>query len=264
MANMDTGEIRRWDLLSEEDIKSGKWKPLDELLKDASSSDDLMEFAWGIIANAGGGDWTRESADWQEAAARWRTAYFKKLDDDKTARLMRELSSMFEHRSEWAQSPRPAVTDAVKPELTTGGHVASLRADELERAIWDVMGLAISAAQNGEKPLTEVPKSWAYRRLLATAKRGLESGLTAEEAEYLCRADLPMPMTEAEFKIAKSAAHKLDAARRNTGEGYGRPCTVDTHYRRGAETDLCTCGGIAFTRRETVTQSSGHRNGDQQ
>ena len=33
---------------------------------------DAIEMAWGIIANAGGGDWTRETAEWQEAAARWR------------------------------------------------------------------------------------------------------------------------------------------------------------------------------------------------
>lgn len=31
-----------------------------------------LELAWGIIANAGGGDWTRESPEWQAAAARWR------------------------------------------------------------------------------------------------------------------------------------------------------------------------------------------------
>lgn len=33
---------------------------------------DELELAWGIIANAGGGDWTRETPDWQKAAAAWR------------------------------------------------------------------------------------------------------------------------------------------------------------------------------------------------
>lgn len=32
---------------------------------------DLVEFAWGIIANAGYGDWTKESQDWQWAADKW-------------------------------------------------------------------------------------------------------------------------------------------------------------------------------------------------
>ena len=41
--------------------------------------EDLLEEAWGIIANAGGGDWTKESPEWQEAAARWREKYHKTL-----------------------------------------------------------------------------------------------------------------------------------------------------------------------------------------
>ena len=36
---------------------------------------DLTEYAWGIIANAGGGDWTTQTDDWQMAAARWRDQY---------------------------------------------------------------------------------------------------------------------------------------------------------------------------------------------
>jgi len=36
---------------------------------------ELAEFGWLMICNAGGGDWTRESKDWQEAAARYRTQY---------------------------------------------------------------------------------------------------------------------------------------------------------------------------------------------
>jgi hypothetical protein len=35
-----------------------------------------VELAWGLIANAGGGVWTKESSDWQEAAARWRDNHF--------------------------------------------------------------------------------------------------------------------------------------------------------------------------------------------
>ncbi len=41
---------------------------------------DLEEFAWTIIANAGEGDWLRESKAWGEAAVRWRTEYHAKLD----------------------------------------------------------------------------------------------------------------------------------------------------------------------------------------
>ena len=40
---------------------------------------DHLEIAWGVIANAGGGDWTKETKEWQEAAARWRDEYFTLL-----------------------------------------------------------------------------------------------------------------------------------------------------------------------------------------
>lgn len=33
---------------------------------------DLLEAAWGIIANSSGGDWKKETIIWQTAAARWR------------------------------------------------------------------------------------------------------------------------------------------------------------------------------------------------
>jgi len=41
--------------------------------------EDQLEMAWGIISNAGGGDWTKESKEWQDAAARWRDTYHQLL-----------------------------------------------------------------------------------------------------------------------------------------------------------------------------------------
>ena len=35
----------------------------------------LIESAWGIIANAGGGNWDRETAEWRGAAERWRNEF---------------------------------------------------------------------------------------------------------------------------------------------------------------------------------------------
>lgn len=32
--------------------------------------------AWGIIANVSGGDWKKQSPEWQEAAERWRDKRF--------------------------------------------------------------------------------------------------------------------------------------------------------------------------------------------
>lgn len=48
---------------------------------------DALEEAWGVIANAGGGNWKTESADWQVAAARWRDTYMTGI----TSRLSERL-----------------------------------------------------------------------------------------------------------------------------------------------------------------------------
>lgn len=40
---------------------------------------DAAEMLWVVLANVSGGDWTKQSTDWQEAAARWRDNYFAAL-----------------------------------------------------------------------------------------------------------------------------------------------------------------------------------------
>jgi hypothetical protein len=37
---------------------------------------DAAEMLWVVLANVSGGDWTQQSAEWQEAAAHWRDNYF--------------------------------------------------------------------------------------------------------------------------------------------------------------------------------------------
>lgn len=40
---------------------------------------DLLESAWGIIANVNRGNWDGEPRDWQVAAAQWRDKYHEEL-----------------------------------------------------------------------------------------------------------------------------------------------------------------------------------------
>ena len=48
---------------------------------------DELEMAWTIIANAGGGDWQKESTEWQAAAAKWRDRYHALIrPNDRTER----------------------------------------------------------------------------------------------------------------------------------------------------------------------------------
>ena len=55
---------------------------------------EMLETAWGIIANAGGGNWGIESADWKAAAEKWRDAYHQHLEDDRTALSEKWLRSV--------------------------------------------------------------------------------------------------------------------------------------------------------------------------
>ena len=41
---------------------------------------DHLELAWGLIANAGQGDWNKESEEWTKAANRWRNEWHNILD----------------------------------------------------------------------------------------------------------------------------------------------------------------------------------------
>lgn len=42
---------------------------------------DLLETAWGIIANAYGGDWGKATPEWKAAAVRWRDKYHETLPE---------------------------------------------------------------------------------------------------------------------------------------------------------------------------------------
>jgi hypothetical protein len=37
---------------------------------------DAAEMLWVVLANVSEGDWTKQTEEWQKAAARWRDNYF--------------------------------------------------------------------------------------------------------------------------------------------------------------------------------------------
>jgi hypothetical protein len=43
---------------------------------------DAAEMLWVVLANVSGGDWSKQTPEWQEAAARWRDHYFAVLSSD--------------------------------------------------------------------------------------------------------------------------------------------------------------------------------------
>lgn len=66
-------------------LTSGEKETLEGVLSLVAEHDksqvELLEIAWGVIANASGGDWKKEPKDWQEAAVRWRDMYDKWLNE---------------------------------------------------------------------------------------------------------------------------------------------------------------------------------------
>lgn len=50
---------------------------------------DAIEAAWGIIANASGGNWNLQRDDWIEAAVRWRDKWLPELDTYDPSNLTR-------------------------------------------------------------------------------------------------------------------------------------------------------------------------------
>lgn len=76
------GWLKPPTLTFEEDVET--YVIVDPNHHKAPTETDLLEFAWGIICNAGGGDWEKESKDWQGAAARFRAEYFQWLDKKNT------------------------------------------------------------------------------------------------------------------------------------------------------------------------------------
>ena len=50
-------------------------KIVNEAAKEFRCLIDQLEAAWGIIANAGGGNWKTQTKPWQKAANKWRNNY---------------------------------------------------------------------------------------------------------------------------------------------------------------------------------------------
>lgn len=45
-------------------------------------NEDLLDQAWGIIANAFEGDWDKAPLEWKILAERWRNRYLEELEND--------------------------------------------------------------------------------------------------------------------------------------------------------------------------------------
>lgn len=55
----------------------GKRKKVARKLRESA---ELIHWAWTVIANAYGGDWSKATPEWRDAATTWRDAYHDHLD----------------------------------------------------------------------------------------------------------------------------------------------------------------------------------------
>lgn len=72
------------------------------------AADDLLHAAWGVIANAGGGDWEYETKEWREAAERWRDRYHEWLLNVREAEEGAESGQASSGTQSGAAAPAPS------------------------------------------------------------------------------------------------------------------------------------------------------------
>lgn len=77
---------------------------------------DLLELAWGLIANASDGDWSRESLNWRETAEKWRDLYHQRLKLLEPSGVSRSAP------------PEPEPQPEGKPENPVESFIAAVRA----------------------------------------------------------------------------------------------------------------------------------------
>ena len=60
-----------------QEIKKEAMNEINRRLRKAKEIADAAEMLWVVLASVSGGDWSKQSKEWQEAAARWRDNYLK-------------------------------------------------------------------------------------------------------------------------------------------------------------------------------------------
>lgn len=152
-------------------------------MSDTLSLKDAAEMLWVVLANVSGGDWTKQTPEWQEAAARWRDAYFVALkahpspsapDLDTLARetaqpvkyLLPDANAYFDYVAIIRRSYDSALASVAPP-------VA-------ERPAPDLTGLAAAIdARADDYASPDVPLTWreGYRAGLDAAKDAVRDAM---------------------------------------------------------------------------------------
>lgn len=156
------------------------WK---QVLRDTPSAG--IEAAWGIIANAWGGDWTQAPADWREAAERWRDrniVFISPEEQKQGEEVLRAIDERDTQARARRDGMRAAGIPVFGPEPGTAAEKMRERYDEAKRqaeCLHDgetfIAGAFVCCKECG-KPLQTVPPMIAEVRAEAArqAKREID------------------------------------------------------------------------------------------
>lgn len=63
----------------------------DLLQRECNRREELLSYAWAILANVSGGNWSKQNPSWEHAVVQWRAEYFSLLSDaDRIYYLLRQ------------------------------------------------------------------------------------------------------------------------------------------------------------------------------
>ncbi len=90
----------------------------------ADAMADAAEMLWIVLANVSEGDWTKQTPEWQEAAARWRDNYFAALKQTQPAGAVLPPADSRQtvpaaERNEWRLDDDGALDDVVVDDVVT-------------------------------------------------------------------------------------------------------------------------------------------------
>lgn len=185
---------------------------------------DSAEMLWVVLANVSGGDWTKQTQEWQDAAARWRDEYFEAT---RTAQAALGAGHISEEGTACANCHAPSHTfieqqrDDLRARLDAErkAHATTERLLNLRRKDYETLEARLQAVET-ERDATD--RAWqAQREKANTVIRDLErqrdalaAALTAMVDRYVSLVNSGdcgnwNPETEADVIAARKA---LDAA----------------------------------------------------
>jgi len=69
----------KWDMTGRIKGRATHWMEIEkpeEKIDKLERMEDAAEMLWVVLANVSGGDWSKQTKEWQEAAAKWRDHFF--------------------------------------------------------------------------------------------------------------------------------------------------------------------------------------------